>query len=419
MKEAKRTPVPLPISKKPKPKPAPAKSQLSQEVIDSSGDSANESAPQAKTSTKPKTTIAIHTPNGAVKKPKEKTKTTPSVKEKDTSKAASKSKATTKKAAPEPVADSSSSDESDDGDAPAKPGQNQDVSGDSTSDSSSDDSEEEAAPQRSRPSTQQQPVRTSQNQSHAVEFQPAQPYVPPTGFNPIPINDRTTSKGASIFDNLNGKEVWHITAPAGVSLKDLNTLPLDKAFGGQTILNYKGTDYGFSQIEKSEDTTREVIVPGKQGFKAVPAQISQTLHLQAVIRLPELSNKQADMNTGSEAAASITRSTIRTPRAQVTGLKMRFLPVGFDGDAAGTIGDSDDEVEGPTATAGLGMPNGLNLPSRRKEKRKHVDVNGSEGPEAPAKKSKKHKSAEDVKRKEERRAKKEKKRAQDAASRNS
>lgn len=93
---------------------------------------------------------------------------------------------------------------------------------------------------------------------------------------------------------------------------------------------------------------------------------------------------------------------------------MRFLPTGFGGDDAGVLGDSDSEMVVPTETAGLGMPNELNLPSR-KEKRKHADVNGGETAELPSKKSKKHRNPEDLKRKEDRRAKKEKRRAQDAA----
>lgn len=133
------------------------------------------------------------------------------------------------------------------------------------------------------------------------------------------------------------------------------------------------------------------------------------------MRLPKLSSKQADQNTGSEAAASITRSTIRAPRPQVTGLKMRFLPTGFGGKDGGILGDSDGETESLQGTAGLGMPSELNLPSR-KEKRKHADVNGSEAAASPSKKSKKHRTPEDKQRKEERRAKKEKKRAQEAAS---
>lgn len=95
---------------------------------------------------------------------------------------------------------------------------------------------------------------------------------------------------------------------------------------------------------------------------------------------------------------------------------MRFLPTGFDGTDVSTLGESDDEMEVATETAGLGMPDGLNLPSR-KVKRKHADVNSSGAVEVPSKKSKKQQTPEDLKKKkEERRAKKEKRRAHDAMS---
>lgn len=131
------------------------------------------------------------------------------------------------------------------------------------------------------------------------------------------------------------------------------------------------------------------------------------------MRLPELSSVQETSNTGSETAASITRSTIRAPRPQVKGLKMRFLPSGFGGDAISTLGDSDSEGERPRDAAGPEASNEVSLPYR-KEKRKHIEVNGTET--APSsKKSKKQRPPEEIKRKEERRAKKEKKRAQVAA----
>ena len=83
----------------------------------------------------------------------------------------------------------------------------------------------------------------------------------------MPVNDRTVSKSAGLFDNLEGKQVWHITAPVGVSLKDLKELAMDKAMGGEAVLSYKGTNYGFSQTEKSEDGTRKVFVPRKNGVE--------------------------------------------------------------------------------------------------------------------------------------------------------
>jgi len=55
----------------------------------------------------------------------------------------------------------------------------------------------------------------------------------------VPVNDRTVSKSAGLLDNLEGKQIWHITAPVGVSLKDLKELAMDKAMGGEAVLSYK------------------------------------------------------------------------------------------------------------------------------------------------------------------------------------
>jgi len=129
------------------------------------------------------------------------------------------------------------------------------------------------------------------------------------------------------------------------------------------------------------------------------------------VQLPHLTSRQADQNTGSEAAASITRSTIRAPRPQLKGLKMRFLPTGFGNGAAGTLGESDSEND---AAAEADETNELQLPPKKdKNKRKHREVNGDVPADAPAKKAKKHRTQED---KEAKREKKEKKRAREGVS---
>ncbi|KAF2025036.1 hypothetical protein EK21DRAFT_104235 [Setomelanomma holmii] len=406
MKEAKRTPVPLPGSKaKLQPKSTPSKAPLSQEFVGSDDDSPAEAAPKPK---KPKTTIAVHRPNGAAKaKAKEPTHDTETIK--STAKSKSSSKAVSSKpvvTTPQAV-DTSSSEDTVDSDvttskeqkrAATQNGNTQGAASDSSSVSSSDESDEsEQMPAAQKPAQTQ--VRAPQ--AHAVKFRSAPVYVPPKDFNAVPINDKTTSKSARIFEELHGKQIWHITAPAGVSMKDLKEIAMDSAMKEEAILEHKGTSYGFRNLELGADVACEVM----------------TLHLEAVVKLPHLSSKQADPNLGSEAAASITRSTIRAPRPQLKGLKMRFRPTGFGNGAAGALGDSESEDELPQETAGLGTPDELNLPSRiRKEKRKHAEANGEASTEAPSKKPKKHRTAEEQKQKDEaRRAKKEKKRAQEAA----
>jgi hypothetical protein len=100
-----------------------------------------------------------------------------------------------------------------------------------------------------------------------VEFRPAQAYVPPKGFSAVPCNNKTTAKSAHIFDNLEGKQVWHITAPVGVSLKDLSEIAMDSARRGEPVLQHKGTSYGLSNLEQGEDGACEVMVPHKNGYR--------------------------------------------------------------------------------------------------------------------------------------------------------
>jgi hypothetical protein len=161
MKETKKTPVPLPGSKpksKSKEKSTP-KPDLSRELV--SDDSSAEDTPQPKAAAKPKATIGVHRPNGA-----EKSTTKTKAKADATSKSATKTKPTPKKPEPKKIAtqqqaeELSSSEQSDDSDAPARdiqtklPGNDekmQDASSssssesDSESDDSSSDDEAEAA----------------------------------------------------------------------------------------------------------------------------------------------------------------------------------------------------------------------------------------------------------------------------------
>lgn len=263
---AKRTPVPLPGSKPKKSKVPLPKTSLSQEMVGSDDDSSTESAPKAKKAEKAKATIGVHRPNGAAKS---------NAKDKPTSKSASQTKPAPKKPAPktiskpEQVEELSSSEVSDDSDAPARdvqiklPGEVEmkDVSSDSDSGSESDSSSEE---ETAKPAPK--PAQTAQSKPVEVELRAAKPYQPPKGYNLVPEKERTSSKAARIFDNLQGKQVWHITAPAGVSLKELQTIAMDKAMKGDSILSQKGTNYGFSTTEKSEDGPREVLVPRKNGY---------------------------------------------------------------------------------------------------------------------------------------------------------
>jgi hypothetical protein len=84
----------------------------------------------------------------------------------------------------------------------------------------------------------------------------------------VPCNDKTTSKSAHIFDNLEGKQIWHITAPAGVSISELRNFAMDCTVTGESVLLHKGTRYGLSRIAETSDGACEVMIPQMNGYKA-------------------------------------------------------------------------------------------------------------------------------------------------------
>ncbi|KAK7193194.1 hypothetical protein DPSP01_008201 [Paraphaeosphaeria sporulosa] len=415
-----KTPIPAPSSKKtpipvPTPKSAKLKGQLSNELVGDSDDSSDEVANKpSDTQKKTSINIAVHRPktNGVAKPTPEAKK-----KQKDTPKTATKDAAVSKKPAPKQVlteeagASSSSEESSDDAETDMKQAQQREAqkkqkedsdSSTEVSSDSSDESEEEAAPPQQRAD-----ARTAHSQSQTVTFQQARPFVPPEDFKAASTERAASSAITNIFKNLDGKQIWHITAPEGVSLKDLRQLAMDKVQKGEAVLDHKGTSYGLAPAEVGVGG-REVMIPVANGYRAIPTQVSQSYHIQQVINLPKLTSRQADVNTGGEAAASITASTIRAVKPQVKGLKMRFFPSGFEDSAPTTLGDSDDEADAP-APAGLAVPLGLDPPARKEKKRKHEQSNAGEEAETSAKKHKKHRSAEEQQQREDKKAKKEKK----------
>lgn len=274
MKEAKKTKVPLPVRKAKADPKTPAKAQLSQEFVGSDDDSAQEQSRSTKPAPKPKTTIAIHRPDGAVKSTDKSSS--------KTSKPKKKEKPTPKKATPKQVVtqahaeELSSSEQSDaDDDAPTRDIQTN-LAGhggkaDGTSTSASDSDSElslDDSPMPDAPQSAQKPTRPAESQSHAVDFRPAQTYIPPKGFNAVPCNDKTTSKSTHMFNNLQGKQIWHITAPAGLSMEGLKEMSIYRAMDGNAVLEHKGTAYGFSKAADTDESICQIMIPHKNGYSA-------------------------------------------------------------------------------------------------------------------------------------------------------
>ncbi|OCK84389.1 hypothetical protein K432DRAFT_125070 [Lepidopterella palustris CBS 459.81] len=273
-------------------------------------------------------------------------------------------------------------------------------SGSEEEDSDGDGTEENS----SADSTTEPPARS---QAQTVQFRPPPPFEPPPDFNVVAAHPASSSNVLKMFNqsSISQKQIWHITAPANVPITSVKEIALEKAGSEEAILNHKGIDYGFNFSDKGADDTTKVLIPGPDGYRAVSARISQTLNLQQVVRLPNLSKPQADQTTGSFAAVSYTASSTKHVRQQPKGLRMRFCPSGFGDDDPGVLGSSDSEAEVEVRCEATALNGTKAIP--RPDKRKREETNGNQHESAnPTKKSKKAKDPEELRRKQEKKARK-------------
>ena len=136
---------------------------------------------------------------------------------------------------------------------------------------------------------------------------------------------------------LAAKQLWYITAPASVPISSIRSVSLRDVQAGRPAITVHGQSYGFVRPDSGADAHTRVLVPRRDGrYVPAPARVAQTLHLQHLVQLPELMR---------EAAATVPVAE-KPVRAQPSGLRMRFKPIGFGEGTTGTIGEeSDGDVE--------------------------------------------------------------------------
>jgi hypothetical protein len=71
---------------------------------------------------------------------------------------------------------------------------------------------------------------------------PAKPFDPPAGYQLLKGSSREQNTPA--FAELDGKQIWHITAPASVDLTQIHELDIGAALRGDPILTTEGNSYG-------------------------------------------------------------------------------------------------------------------------------------------------------------------------------
>jgi hypothetical protein len=156
-------------------------------------------------------------------------------------------------------------------------------------------------------------------------------YVPPTDFlkSRATVSDSASPATQFLTNDLGGKEVWHIIAPANVSMESIRPFAIRTAMRGEPILNSEGKGYCFKDGPSANKCT---LIPNDTEDAYVPckAAVSRTFHLQEIMNPPT-------KDIGSEANRSKQMYfefqphddyPVRRKRKQPEGLHMRYKPFG-------------------------------------------------------------------------------------------
>ncbi|KAH0609443.1 uncharacterized protein H6S33_012929 [Morchella sextelata] len=151
-------------------------------------------------------------------------------------------------------------------------------------------------------------------------------YAPPPEFKLVPPGGGSNPFSAA---NLNGKELWFITAPLAAPLSKVDRIsPADIAEGLPVLMTGSGRSYCL-RTKEEEEGGGEVglfVADGRGGYKLAGKKISKSF--QMVEALP----------TGREVTEEMIKS--KPVKQQPEGLRMRFKPIGFEGEM-----ESDGNVE--------------------------------------------------------------------------
>ncbi|KAH8593892.1 DNA-directed RNA polymerase I subunit RPA34.5-domain-containing protein [Bisporella sp. PMI_857] len=212
----------------------------------------------------------------------------------------------------------------------------------STSESSEEDSSGSEAPvvKAKEPASLSRPAKQKSSEFKTVAFSDLEPFIPPSGFRLQSIKEVTQASELFSKSNLKGKQIWHITAPASVSMESIKAMSWPDIVQQNAVISHKGNKYGFVQVSNHSTASTKIMVPNSSsdGYHATSKPISTTLHLQQIVDLPVDTTDQS-----SSARATIPAK--KPVRQQPKGLKMRFRPLGFGEGDMGKIGSSSSSSD--------------------------------------------------------------------------
>jgi hypothetical protein len=169
------------------------------------------------------------------------------------------------------------------------------------------------------------------------------PFDPPQGFKPIKLQNSSSSTITSLLSNFDGKQVFHISAPASLPLSSVRDLSIPKALRGEPLINHDGDDYGILPGNQQHPCSPTLLrYDASTGtYHDVSALNIKSYQIQKLIRLP----KSSEHPGGKSLDTALGVQTPKMPQPQPKHMKMRFRPVGSGNGAPETIGTESEESD--------------------------------------------------------------------------
>lgn len=244
-----------------------------------------------------------------------------------------------------------------------------------------DDSETESTsstvPRQKRPpsdATQISTRKKAKTITSTVQIS-AKPYKAPSGYEPLTLTASDYAADvATLFDDLTGKQIWHITVPDTISIESIKELDIQGALKGEAILSKNGVDYNMQSIPPRNEG---VLLPQgtKSTYEQCPTKIQRSFHLREMIKKSQPQEKTSIVFTATATGKA------KVIRKQPEGLKMRYIPYGatpLEEDAEDV--DMDDAFQVPPE-----VPEPSPKKKSKKSKETNQDPTGGTSPETKKK----------------------------------
>lgn len=167
-------------------------------------------------------------------------------------------------------------------------------------------------------------------------------YVLPQGYTANKMqSSELSSQAQNVFKDLEGKQIWRISAPASFPISKLESLNVQAAFNGEPVLQHKGISYTMS---RGDDSETALLTPKPNGDYVRTATINRAFNIRGssdtTTRVENGTTEdsavsqtnQRDDSTATPSNPNVFFATQtghrKPPRKQPENLKARYVPYG-------------------------------------------------------------------------------------------